>query len=69
MLGKNPALRFIGVSYGQDLAEKHARDCLRIVKSSWYREHSPTFRLTKRTVRDFETSLGGYACRRRSAAC
>ena len=33
MLGHNPALNFLCVSYGQDLAEDHARDCLRDRKS------------------------------------
>ena len=59
MLGKNPALRFMCVSYGQDLAEKHARDCLRIMQSSWYQAAFPNVQLTKRTVSDFETSAGG----------
>lgn len=59
MLGKNPALRFICVSYGQDLADKHARDCLRIMQSSWYREAFPNVVLTRRTMSDFETSAGG----------
>lgn len=59
MLGRNPALRFLAVSYGYDLAEKHARDCMRIMESSWYRETFPNVRLTKRTVLDFETNAGG----------
>ena len=59
MLGKNPALRFICVSYGQDLADKHARDCLRIMQSSWYRDAFPTVVLARRTMSDFETSAGG----------
>lgn len=36
MLGHNPAIRFICVSYGQDLADKHARDCLRVMSTPWY---------------------------------
>ena len=59
-LGNNPSLRFIGASYGQDLADKHARDCLRIIESPWYRRAFPALRLTRRSVSDFETSLGGY---------
>jgi predicted phage terminase large subunit-like protein len=59
MLGKNPALRFICVSYGQDLADKHARDCLRIMQSSWYRATFPSVALARRTISDFETSAGG----------
>lgn len=59
MLGQNPALNFICVSYGYELAEKHARDCLRIMASSWYREAFPALRLTKQAQLDFETSKGG----------
>jgi predicted phage terminase large subunit-like protein len=59
MLGKNPKLRFLAVSYGYDLAEKHARDYMRIMDSSWYRRAFPNVRLTKRTVFDFETAKGG----------
>lgn len=59
-LGNNPSLRFIGASYGQDLADKHARDCLRIIEAPWYRRAFPALRLTRRSVSDFETSLGGY---------
>lgn len=59
MLGHNPALRFICVSYGYELAEKHARDCLRIMETPWYRLAFPKLKLTKRSVLDFETSDGG----------
>ena len=59
MLGRDPSLRFICASYGYDLAEKHARDCLRIMETEWYRSAFPTLRLVRRTVADFETSAGG----------
>jgi predicted phage terminase large subunit-like protein len=59
MLGHNPALRFICVSYGYDLAEKHARDCMRIMDSAWYRAAFPKVAFQKRSVLDFETNSGG----------
>lgn len=59
MLGKNPSLRFICASYGYDLAEKHARDCQRIMATDWYRAAFPNVRLIRRAVMDFETSAGG----------
>lgn len=59
MLGHNPSLRFICASYGQDLSDKHARDCLRIMSTDWYQRAFPNLRLTKRNVSDFETSAGG----------
>lgn len=59
MLGRNPSLRFICASYGENLAVKPAADCLRIMESDWYREAFPQLRLTRRTTLDFETSMGG----------
>jgi predicted phage terminase large subunit-like protein len=59
MLGHNPALRFICVSYGQDLAEKQAAQCLKLMQSAWYRKAFPWLHLTRRAVADFETSRGG----------
>lgn len=59
LLGLNPALRIIATSYGQDLAEKLARDCLRIMDSPFYRSAFPDFSLSRRSSADFETSLGG----------
>ena len=59
MLGRDPSLRFTCVSYGMQLAEKHARDCLQLMSSDWYRRAFPEVRITKRAVLDFETSAGG----------
>jgi predicted phage terminase large subunit-like protein len=60
VLGNNPAARFICASYGYDLAEKHARACLRIILAPWFQEAFPGLRLTSRSVLDFETTRGGY---------
>ncbi|CAN5410150.1 phage terminase large subunit [soil metagenome] len=59
MLGRNPQTRFTCASYSYDLAEKHARDCLKIIESAWYQKVFPSVRLTKRSVLDFETHAGG----------
>lgn len=58
LLGHNPALHVISVSYGQDLAEKLARDCRNVVESAWFKELFPT-RLNRRAAHDFETTDGG----------
>ncbi|MGH7102596.1 MAG: hypothetical protein ACREFJ_09375, partial [Acetobacteraceae bacterium] len=42
LLGRAPASRIICVSYAQDLADKHARDCRAIMQSDWYRALLPT---------------------------
>jgi predicted phage terminase large subunit-like protein len=59
MIGSTPSKRFMCVSYGYDLAEKHARDCLRLMDTDWYRLAFPNLRLTRRSVLDFETHAGG----------
>ncbi|WP_095012052.1 phage terminase large subunit [Tsuneonella mangrovi] len=59
MLGHNPALSFLCVSYGQDLAEDHARDCLRVMQSRWYREAFPNAVIKRSAVADIQTTAGG----------
>lgn len=60
MMGNNPGLRFICASYGQDLADKHARDCIRLMQAPWYLRAFPALRLVRKAVSDFETTRGGY---------
>jgi len=59
MLGHNPALRFITVSYGGELAEKQGRDTLKILADPMVCRAFPLLRLTRRSAVDFETTLGG----------
>jgi predicted phage terminase large subunit-like protein len=59
MLGHNPALRFITVSYGNDLAEKQGSDTLKILADPMVRLAFPRLQLTRRSAVDFETTLGG----------
>lgn len=59
MLGRFPQTRFVCASYAYELAEKHARMCLSILESHWYRKAFPNFRLAKRAALDFETYAGG----------
>ena len=59
MLLRNPALRFITVSYGADLAEKQGRDTLKILNDPMVRRAFPRFRLIRSTASDFETDQGG----------
>ena len=60
-LGHNPAARILCVSYGQDLADKHARDCRRIMNSAWYRALFAT-RLSpeRQAVGEFVTTAQGF---------
>src|SRR5579871_5775570 len=59
LLGFDPAAQIICASYGQDLSDKHARDCRTLMNSALYRRLFAT-RLGERTaVQDFATTQGG----------
>ena len=59
-LGHDPSLQMVCASYAQDLADKLARDCRRIMMSEWYQRLFPT-RLspTRQAVPEFETTALG----------
>lgn len=61
MLGYDPTLNFVCVSYSNELSGKLARDCLAIMQAPWYRELFPGTQITRsRTAsHDFETTRGG----------
>lgn len=61
-LGHDPSQRIIGVSYAQELALKHARDCRAVLASAWYKALFPGTRLDprKNTEAEFETTARGY---------
>lgn len=61
LLGHCPSTKIIAVSYGQDLADKHALDCRAVIMSDWYQRTFPT-RLTsgRPAVSDFRTTHNGF---------
>jgi predicted phage terminase large subunit-like protein len=59
LLGHNPALRLLCVSYSTELAAKHASDFRRIVNSAWYRQLFPATRPAKDIDTEFETTKNG----------
>lgn len=59
MLGHNPALTFLCVSYNQKLAEDHAIDCLKLMQSRWYIRAFPNTILASRAVAHIRTTAGG----------
>ena len=61
MLGLDPRLTFICVSYSNELSSKMARDCLSIMQSQWYREMFPWTIISPRrsATWDFDTTRGG----------
>jgi len=60
-LGHDPSAQILCVSYAQDLADKHARDCRSIMMSGWYQRIFPT-RLSphRHAVQEFITTRHGY---------
>lgn len=61
MLGQDPRMSFVCVSYSNELALKMARDCMSIMQSAWYSELFPGTVISPRrsAVHDFETTAGG----------
>ncbi len=57
MLGHDPAAQIICASYGQDLADKLARDCRSIMQTPWYKALFRTRLMQdKKAVSDFMTT-------------
>jgi predicted phage terminase large subunit-like protein len=62
LLAHDPSSQIICASYGQDLADKHARDCRTLISSDFYRRLFPGTVLseTKQSVNDFMTTEQGF---------
>jgi predicted phage terminase large subunit-like protein len=61
ILGHNPKTNIVCASYSDDLANKMALDCRKIMESAWYRAAFPSVKLSKNknAINDFETTAGG----------
>lgn len=61
MLGRDPTLNFVCVSYSNELSGKFARDCRAVMESPWYREIFPGTIISRArsASHDFETTRGG----------
>jgi len=62
LLGYNPAIQIICASYGQDLADKHARDCRTLMMSTFYQRlfHQTRLSTEKQSVNEFMTTDQGF---------
>ena len=62
LLGHDPSKQIICASYGQDLADKHARDCRTLMSSSFFHGLFPRTALSpeKLSVNDFLTTAQGF---------
>lgn len=61
LLGRDPTKRIICASYSQDLADFHARSCLKLMQSNLYRRLFPRTQLSpaRRAVAEFFTTQEG----------
>lgn len=61
MMGHNPRLEIVCVSYAADLSRKLANDCRTIMQQDWYRRIFPGTRLRRGSAgeMDFRTTAGG----------
>jgi predicted phage terminase large subunit-like protein len=61
LLGRNPACNVVCVSYSNELAAKHARDCRSIVEAEWYKRIFGSTRISrdKNAVMEFVTTRNG----------
>lgn len=61
LLGQDPTKRIICASYSQDLADFHARSCLKLMQSDLYRRLFPNTQLstTRRAIAEFFTTQEG----------
>lgn len=61
LLGHDPKLKIICVSYAQELADKLASDCRQIMQAGWYQRLFPGTRLRqgRQSLANFETTAGG----------
>lgn len=59
-LGRDPAAKFISISYGDDLAHDHSGLTRKLMESALYRRIFPETVLAKRAVDHIRTTRGGY---------
>jgi len=61
LLGHNPGLKIICVSYSQELSDKLASDCRQVMQSAWYQRLFSRTRLRqgRQALANFETTAGG----------
>jgi len=62
LLGQDPTSQIICTSYGQELADKHARDCRSLMSSDFYRKIFPATVLSeaRQATSDFMTTEQGF---------
>ena len=59
LLGHEPGIEIVCVSYGQELSDKLSADCRRIMLAPWYRRLFPATRLDRLAINHLATTAGG----------
>ena len=65
LLGDRPKSRIVCVSYGNELAAKHASDTRSVMQSDWYRRAFPRVGITRATETEINIPHSGDLGRRR----
>lgn len=60
VLGLEPHRRIFSISYGSDLANKHASDFRSIVEAAWFRKTFPAMRIARSLEDEVVTSARGF---------
>ncbi|MBR0904557.1 phage terminase large subunit [Bradyrhizobium liaoningense] len=60
VLGHDPRKKIFGISYGADLAAKHASDFRAIVESGWFRRTFPKMQVARANGGDIYTTRRGF---------
>ena len=60
LLGHDPRRKIFGISYGGELAAKHASDFRSIVQSRWYRQAFPKMQIARMADSDVYTKARGF---------
>jgi predicted phage terminase large subunit-like protein len=60
LLGHDPRRKIFGISYGGELAAKHAGDFRSIVQSRWYRQAFPNMQIARIADSDVYTTVRGF---------
>ena len=61
LVGRDPALAVVNVTYGQRLSDKFARDCRAIMSADWYRALFPArLNSSRPPFQELATTDGGF---------
>ncbi|MDG1416442.1 MAG: phage terminase large subunit, partial [Maricaulis sp.] len=59
LMGNDPTLRIMVATYGDDLSHQHAHDFGLIVRSNWYRQLFPAFKIASSNKNELRTTANG----------